>query len=82
MTIVGGHEMAETIGGSARMVAGLHGSGEENGDNCAWSSATSNRSMGGGSFLVQPLWSNAFNNNGGGCVLGARALPLDLRRAA
>jgi serine protease len=69
ITIVEGHEMAETITDQFPNGGWLDGSGEENGDKCAWSSATSNQSLGGTSFPVQPLWSNAFNNNSGGCVL-------------
>ena len=68
-TIVEGHEMAETITDQFPNGGWLDRSGEENGDKCAWSSATSSQSMGGGSFPVQPLWSNALNNNSGGCVL-------------
>ena len=69
ITIVEGHEMAETITDQFPNGGWLDGSGEENGDKCAWSSGTSNQSLGGTSFPVQPLWSNAFNNNSGGCVL-------------
>ncbi len=46
ITIVGGHEMAETISDQFPNGGWLDGSGEENGDKCAWSSATSNQSMG------------------------------------
>jgi len=70
ITIVEGHELAETMSDQFPNGGWLDRNGAENGDKCAWSSATSNQSMGGNSsFPVQPLWSNAFNNNNGGCVL-------------
>jgi len=65
ISIVEGHELAETITDQFPNGGWLDGSGEENGDKCAWSAATSNQNMGGGSFPVQPLWSNASS----GCVL-------------
>jgi len=58
ITIVAGHEMAETITDQFPNGGWLDRSGEENGDKCAWSSATSPQPMGGTSFPVQPLWSN------------------------
>ena len=64
ITIVGGHEMAETITDQFPNGGWLDRNGEENADKCAWSSATSPQSMGGTSFPVQPLWSNASS----GCV--------------
>ena len=55
------------------MVAGWMRPASENGDKCAWISsgqgASANVSLNGASFPVQSLWSNAFNNNTGGCVL-------------
>jgi hypothetical protein len=59
VTIVEGHEMAETITDQFPNGGWLDRNGEENGDKCAWTSGTSNQPMGGGSFPVQPLWSNA-----------------------
>jgi hypothetical protein len=64
ITIVGGHEMAETITDPFPNGGWLDRNGEENADKCAWSSATSSQSMGGTSFPVQPLWSNTSS----GCV--------------
>jgi serine protease len=65
ITIVAGHEMAETITDQFPNGGWLDRNGEENADKCAWSSATSRQPMGGGtSFPVQPLWSNASS----GCV--------------
>jgi hypothetical protein len=66
ITIVGGHEMAETITDQFPSTGWLDGSGEENGDKCAWNSATSDQNLNANtSYAVQPLWSNAAN----GCVL-------------
>jgi hypothetical protein len=59
ITIVEGHEMAETITDQFPNGGWLDRNGEENGDKCAWTSGTSNQQMGGSSFPVQPLWSNA-----------------------
>jgi hypothetical protein len=73
ITIVEGHEMAETITDQFPNGGWLDRSGEENGDKCAWISsgqgASANVSMNAASYPVQSLWSNAFNNNSGGCVL-------------
>jgi hypothetical protein len=59
ITIVEGHELAETITDQFPNAGWLDGSGEENGDKCAWTSGTSNQTLNGVSFPVQPLWSNA-----------------------
>ena len=74
MTIVGGHEMGETITDQFPNGGWLDRNGAENGDKCAWittghQGASANVTMNGGTFPVQSLWSNAFNNNVGGCVL-------------
>jgi len=74
ITIVEGHEMAETITDQYPNGGWLDGSGAENGDKCAWIStgnqgASASVSLNGTLFPVQSLWSNAFNNNSGGCVL-------------
>ena len=73
ITIVEGHEMGETITDQFPNGGWLDGSGAENGDKCAWISsgqgASASVSMNGANFPVQSLWSNAFNSNGGGCVL-------------
>ena len=69
ITIVGGHEMAETITDQFPNSGWLDANGAENGDKCAWSSATSDQPMGGSDYPVQPLWSNAANSGAGGCVL-------------
>lgn len=73
ITIVGGHEFAETESDIYPNTGWLDGSGAENGDKCAWiqsgQGAAASVSMGNASFPVQSLWSNAFNSNAGGCVL-------------
>lgn len=73
ITIVGGHEMAETITDQFPSTGWLDSGGSENGDKCAWISsgqgASANVSFSTGTFPVQSLWSNAFNSNAGGCVL-------------
>jgi hypothetical protein len=73
ITIVEGHEAAETVTDQFPSGGWLDGSGEENGDKCAWISsgqgAAASVNMGGGSYPVQSLWSNAFNSGKGGCVL-------------
>ena len=72
-SIVGGHEYAETITDPYPNSGWLDGRGAENGDKCAWISsgqgAAANISLGGNNYAVQSLWSNAFNNGSGGCVL-------------
>jgi len=72
-SIVGGHEYAETVTDPYPSSGWLDGKGAENGDKCAWISsgqgAASNVNLGGQTFAVQSLWSNAFNNGSGGCVL-------------
>jgi serine protease len=73
ITIVEGHELAETISDQFPNGGWLDRNGEENGDKCAWLSSGQGASaivaLNGGSFPVQSLWSNAFNGNNGGCVL-------------
>jgi hypothetical protein len=73
MTIVEGHELAETITDQFPNGGWLDRRGEENGDKCAWISsgqgAASNIHLSTGTFAVQSLWSNAFNGGSGGCVL-------------
>jgi len=72
ITIVSGHEAAETITDQFPNGGWLDGSGAENADKCAWISsgqgATANVSFSGGTYPVQSLWSNAFNGGAGGCV--------------
>lgn len=73
ITIVEGHELAETISDQFPSSGWTDSSGAENGDKCAWISsgqgASANVSFSSGTFPVQSLWSNAFNGGAGGCVL-------------
>ncbi|HEX5235437.1 MAG TPA: hypothetical protein VFW25_08915 [Silvibacterium sp.] len=73
ITIVGGHEMAESITDQFPNGGWLDSGGEENGDKCAWISsgqgASAKITLSTGTFPVQSLWSNAFNGGAGGCVL-------------
>ncbi len=69
ITIVEGHELAETQTDIYPNGGWLDSGGAENGDKCAWNSATANVSFTTGTYPVQPLWSNAANNSTGGCVL-------------
>jgi serine protease len=73
ITIVSGHEMAETITDQFPSGGWLDSGGAENGDKCAWIStgqgAAADISLTTGKFAVQSLWSNAFNSGSGACVL-------------
>jgi serine protease len=73
ITIVEGHEMAETITDQFPSTGWLDSGGSEIGDKCAWISsgqgASADITLSTGTFAVQSLWSNAFNSGGGGCVL-------------
>ena len=72
-SIVGGHEYGETITDPYPSSGWLDSRGSENGDKCAWISsgqgAAADVKLGGASYAVQSLWSNAFNSGAGGCVL-------------
>jgi serine protease len=69
ITIVEGHELAETITDQFPSGGWLDSGGAENGDKCAWISsgqgAAQKISLSTGTFPVQSLWSNA----SGGCVI-------------
>ena len=74
ITIVEGHELAETITDQFPNGGWLDRNGAENGDKCAWigsgQGAAANVTLTNGvTYPVQSLWSNAFNGGGGGCVL-------------
>ncbi len=68
ITIVEGHEFAETITDQFPNSGWLDSSGYEIGDKCAWNSTTANETLNAVSYPVQPLWSNLANNGSGGCV--------------
>jgi len=76
ITIVGGHEMAETMTDQFPNGGWLDANGSEIGDKCAWISsgqgAAAGIALSTGTFPVQSLWSNAFNSDSGGCVLSYR----------
>ncbi|MDH6580803.1 hypothetical protein P3T29_006497 [Kitasatospora sp. MAP5-34] len=71
VTIVGGHEYAETITDQNPAGGWTSSNGSENGDLCAWISsgqgASQNITLGTGKFAVQSTWANDFNNGAGGC---------------
>jgi hypothetical protein len=73
VSIVAGHEYAESVTDPFPNSGWLDGSGGETGDKCAWISsgqgAATDISLSTGSFAVQSLWSNNFNSNAGGCVV-------------
>jgi len=73
ITIVSGHELAETISDQFPTTGWSDSNGAENGDKCAWiasgQGASANVTFSTGVFPVQSLWSNAFNSGAGGCVL-------------
>lgn len=73
VTIVGGHEYAETVTDPVPNSGWLDSSGAENGDKCAWISSGQGASavvtMNGASYAIQSLWSNNFNGGAGGCVV-------------
>jgi serine protease len=72
ITIVGGHEYAETLTDPNASTGWLDASGEETGDKCAWISSGQGAStvitMNGANFAVQSEFSNNFNNGAGNCV--------------
>lgn len=69
VSIVEGHEYAETVTDQYPSSGWLDSVGAENGDKCAWISsgqgASANINMNGKWFAVQSLWSNATSN----CVI-------------
>ncbi len=74
ITIVGGHELGETVTDQFPSSGWTDSGGAENGDKCAWISsgqgAAARVTLSNGlSFPVQSLWSNALNSDAGGCVL-------------
>ncbi|SEM28556.1 hypothetical protein [Streptacidiphilus jiangxiensis] len=73
ITIVGGHEYAETLTDPAPSSGWVDSTGAETGDKCAWISsgqgASSIISLNGANFAVQSLWSNNFGGGAGGCVV-------------
>jgi serine protease len=73
VTIVGGHEYAETLTDEYPPGGWLDSSQGENGDKCAWVSsgqgASQNITLSTGTFAVQSTWANDFNSGTGGCEI-------------
>ena len=74
ITIVSGHEAAESITDPFPNTGWLDSSGSEIGDKCVWIStgtagASQNVTISTGTFAVQSLWSNAASTDKGGCVV-------------
>ena len=71
VTIVEGHEYAETITDQFPAGGWTDPSGAENGDKCAWISsgqgASQNITLRTGTFAVQSTWANDYNGISGGC---------------
>jgi serine protease len=73
MTIVDGHEYAETITDQFPSGGWTANNGEENGDLCAWKASGGGRvqdiTLPTGTFAVQGTWSNLANKGAGGCAI-------------
>jgi len=74
ITIVSGHEEAETQTDPAPSTGWVDSSGAEIGDKCAWittgyQGASQDITLSTGTFAVQSLWDNASNGGSGGCVI-------------
>jgi serine protease len=72
VTIVEGHEYAETITDTYPDGGWIDTNGGEDGDKCAWllpgqQGAAQDISLTTGSFAVQSTWANDFNGGSGGC---------------
>jgi hypothetical protein len=73
-SIVEGHEYAETITDQNPRGGWIDSDGAENADRCAWkgtggTGGAANVALSTGSFAEQGTWSNALNNNQGGCAI-------------
>lgn len=73
VTIVEGHEYAETVTDEYPSGGWTDSSGAENGDKCAWVSSgpgkSANIKLASGTFAVQTTWSNDYNGGLGGCEI-------------
>ena len=71
VSIVEGHEYAETITDQLPSGGWTDTTGYENGDKCAWISsgqgASQNITLSTGSYAVQSTWSNDYGGGAGGC---------------
>ena len=72
VSIVAGHEFAETETDPAPTTGWSDDRGQETGDKCSWiwagPGAIHDITLSSGTFAVQSLWSNAANAGAGGCV--------------
>jgi serine protease len=73
VTLVAGHEYAETLTDPYPSSGWIDSAGSENGDKCAWISAGQGASqditLSTGSFAVQSTWANDYNGGSGGCEI-------------
>jgi hypothetical protein len=74
VTIVEGHEYAETLTDPYPATGWVDASGNENADKCAWVApgqpgASQNITLSTGTFAVQSTWGNEYNNGAGGCEI-------------
>lgn len=73
ITIVGGHEYAETLTDPEAGNGWLDSTGYETGDKCAWISSGQGASaiiaLNGSYYAVQSLWSNNYGGGAGNCVV-------------
>jgi hypothetical protein len=73
VTIVEGHEYAETLTDPYPPAGWIDSSGYEDGDKCAWVSsgpgASQDITLSTGSFPVQSTWANDANGGSGGCEI-------------
>jgi hypothetical protein len=73
VTIVAGHEYAETITDQFPAGGWIANNGEENADLCAWKTSGAGRvqniTLTTGVFAVQGTWSNSANKGVGGCAI-------------
>jgi serine protease len=76
VSIVEGHEYAETITDQFPAGGWIDSSGRETGDKCAWISsghgASQNVALTTGTFAVQSTWANDYKHGSGGCEVAHR----------
>jgi serine protease len=74
VSIVEGHEYAETLTDDFPAGGWTDNTGYENGDKCAWitsgNGASRDITLGTGMFAVQTTWANDYNGGAGGCEVG------------
>ena len=69
VSIVEGHEYAETLSDAIPNTGWVASNGSENGDNCSWITPYGNITTSTGTFAMQSTWSNATNS----CQMSAPA---------